>query len=313
MAHILLSLFLLSTSVLAADLMLTPGHGEHVDVSSRKIRFTWIEFPGVEEYLLDVYMRGPQKPTQRLKIKGTGAEVRFKKIPSRFYWRVTPVGQEPPDQVHEVLPFERSHTIVKLGLLGTQTRLNAETNRGSSAENLAGTIFETSIEYFPEFTKREWSWVLGFRNLALEDDQLEYRERRFSGEIGKVLSSDIWNFHALYLGYHAQQMAFGRNISEYDEDLDLWSLRHLYQHHLRGRWQFELQTTLFTDFLDSRRPSISIRPGVSYHLSKNVRLDGLLALENYIVRTDDEERDEETDFYQRNISLGLGIAFLFGP
>lgn len=292
--------------------MLTPGHGEHVDVSSRKIRFTWIEFPGADEYLLDVYMRGPQKPTQRLKIKGTGAEIRFKKIPSRFYWRVTPVGEEPPDQVHEVLPYERPHTVLKFGLSGATSRIDAVTNRGSSAETLSGTIFDASIEYFPEFVKREWSWVVGYRGNFQDEGSLEYLERRFSGEIGKVLSSDIWNFHMLYLGYHINQLAFGTN-PDYDDRFDLWSLRHLYQHHLNGRWQLELQTTLYTDFLDSRRPSVSFRPVISYHLSKNVRLDAHLLLENYIVRTDEDRREEEVDLYQRNIGGGLGLAFLFGP
>lgn len=70
-------------------LMISPAHDERVDVSSHTLNFTW-KGEAEREYLLDVYYKRARKPSRTFKVKGSSYQVRFKKLPPVFYWRVRP-------------------------------------------------------------------------------------------------------------------------------------------------------------------------------------------------------------------------------
>ena len=313
MRPFLLLLVLLWTDVQAApaSLMISPAHDERVDVSSHLLKFKW-QGEAEREYILDVFYRRSRKPSRSFKVKGSSYEVRFKKLPPVFYWRVRPsdnLSQSNP-RVNRVHLYERSPLSVSAFLGLSSSNIILSSKELSRSADVSGNLLEVHAAYRPLFLRGRYSFAFHARQSSLQSGGDELKELRLGGEIGYHLRSGSRDHHSLYLGYYLLNdldFKFDEVLAKYS--VNFLTLRHFFQKPIGNNFEAELGTGLQFPLPSSFRPSISLKPLLGYRLGQHWRLDAFVLFENYVSQPQEKSGGEDVDIRQRNLGGGIGVTY----
>lgn len=309
----LLFFFWISGWALAAPeaLMISPSHDERVDVSSHTLKFKW-RGQADKEYVLDVYYRRSRKPSRSFKVKGSSYEVRFKKLPPVFYWRVRPQENlsSSSTRVNRVHLYERSPLTVSSFIGFTSSNIILSSKELSRSANVSGNLFEIHGDYRPSFLKGRYSFSFHARHSNLKSGGDELKEIRLGGEIGYHLRSGTRDHHSLYLGYYLlNDLDFKFDDVSAKYSVNFLTLRHFFQKPMGNNFEAELVTGLQFPVPSSFRPSISLKPLLGYRIGQHWRLDGFVLFENYVSQPQEKSGGTDVDIRQRNLGGGIGLTY----
>lgn len=313
MMKLLLALWLLPQVVLAAPaaLMISPAHDERVDVSSHTLKFRW-RGEAEKAYVLDVYYRKSRKPSRSFKVKGASYEVRFKKLPPVFYWRVRPAEniEASNPRVNRVHLYQNSALFVNAFLGLSSSNIILRSREFSRSADVSGNLLEIHADYRIRALKNRYSVAFHARQSSLQSGGDELKELRFGAELGYHLRSGQRDHHSIYLGYYLlNDLDFRFDDVSAKYSVNFLTLRHFFRKPVGNKFEAELGTGLQFPVPSSFRPSVSLKPLIGYRLGQHWRLDAFAFFENYISTPEEKSAGQDVEIRQRNLGGGLGFTY----
>lgn len=298
--------------------------------------FKWNEPDPDLQYFLAIYFNG-KGPAKVIEVKGGSYTLKLKKMPTELHWRVfsknpTITKTKTPDSVTlSYRPVNKKKYKIKLvkkldhfkpvnpfifraAYYQTQTKFKIDADNINEKDSLGGRIFELNAEYFPRGWKQRKSINLHYKTSNLSSVDNELGEQKLGAEFGWVLGSKASTHHQLYAGYHfINNLKFKLSDKlNTDYDLRLISVRYLFRKQLKEKLAFEVTSSMQIPTSFNSTPSVILRPGVNYLISRHLWIDFYALYERYLNNLQGAESSDEVKIELRNFAFGVGLTWSFG-
>jgi hypothetical protein len=306
-------------------LMKTPPHRQAVKMKTSRpeIKLTWNEpFPRAK-YFLEIYSHPKKKPLKTLQVKKGEQVVQFKQVPKRFFWRVYGQSQYNNQTANEekfqtdIIPDDQSFWpkgdyLARFAAFPSKANLKVDSASQNVTEDvdLTGAMADFNFEFFPK-RYRNNSFNFSFRYMTASSGDSELQEQKLGAEMGFRLKNDSPSLHMVYLSYYlVRQFDFNLGTDvEATYSASFVGSRYLYRKPLSEKTKLELNAGVQIPAAINFTPSIILRPGLNYQLSKKWWLDSFLLLERYFTKPEVTGQGDDAEVTLMNMGAGLGFTW----
>lgn len=292
--------------------MISPRHGERVDVADKKIHLKWDVFPNSTTYFVDIFLRPKKSSRKTIEVNGTSYILKLKRLPPVLYWRVRAKDDpNPSKKLYVMYLYEKPVLNVSLSITQVTSRISLRSEAASGSSTLGGQLIEANVDYSPVSWKNRYSLAMNARQATLKGGGDGLDEQRLGAEFGYHFKSGMSGMNILYLGYHfVNKLNFEFDDSiKANYNVNFATLRHFYQRPIFRSWELELGTGVQLPFPYTFRPSFIFKPLLGKRLGVHWRLDGFFIYENYVSQPKGTQGEKNVDIRLQNMGAGIGLTY----